>query len=491
MTLNVFELGRERPDTLAAISDQATLTYGELAARCERVRRSFSSRGFLEPGRTLALVARRSLKSLESLLVCMAEGVPVVCFGERVPASERAELAARAGALFVVTPDAEAHEHVRAEPSGHGVEQTRADVPSLDDLDPRRPLAIVPTSGTTGRSKLVVLSRAAFTASARASAANLPLSERDRWLLCLPLSHVGGLSIVTRSLLAGSAIALFEPAPGGLLADLGGLARALERSQATLVSLVPTLLDALLERDDFRPPESLRAVLLGGAGASPELIARAAARGLRVLTTYGLTEACSQVTTTPFGTIPPTRGGIVSAGRALSGVELRIGGDERIQVRGPTLATSLLDEPLPLTADGWLVTDDLGRLDEQGELYVQGRASDRIVTGGENVDPLPVEACLARDPSVAAACVFGVPDTRFGELVACALVLGPGFDAERVQSRLARELAPAARPRRVAVLAELPLTASGKLHRARTRALATPALTSWADLPLRAEETPI
>jgi acyl-CoA synthetase (AMP-forming)/AMP-acid ligase II len=181
----------------------------------------------------------------------------------------------------------------------------------------------------------------------------------------------------------------------------------------------------------------------------------------------------------------------VSAGRALPGVELRIGSDQRIRVRGETLASSLLDEPLPLDDEGWLVTDDLGRLDADGELFVHGRASDRLVSGGENVDPLFVEACLLRDAHVAAACVFGIPDPRFGELVVCALVVRPGFDAERLQALLSKELPPWARPRRAALLGELPLTASGKLHRPRVRALAAARLLPWAELKLAGEGTPI
>ncbi len=136
----------------------------------------------------------------------------------------------------------------------------------------------------------------------------------------------------------------------------------------------------------------------------------------------------------------------MSAGRALSGQALRIGPGDRICVRGPTLATRLLDAELALTSDGFLETDDLGYLAPTGDLFVYGRASERLVSGGENVDPLQVEAALLRDPAVLGACVFGVPDPDFGELVACALVVAPDFDAA-AQRGLA---AFAARERRLA-----------------------------------------
>jgi O-succinylbenzoic acid--CoA ligase len=480
MNLDIYDVARRQPLSPAVLSEGETLTYAELALRCQRAAQRLAARGLLEAKSPLGVVTRRTIATLETLLVCIAHGVPVVCFGSRLPESARDELAARAGVRAIVTPDDE-------EPAS--LRDPRLPLIASPAVDPLATLAVIPTSGSTGRSKLVVLSRAAFLAAAQASAINLPLGEGDRWLLCLPLSHVGGLSIVTRSLLAGSAVALFEPPESGLLANIRDLAAAIEREQATLISLVPTLLQALLDAD-FEPPPSLRAVLLGGAGASQQLVERAAARGITVLTTYGLTEACSQVTTTPLGEAPKLLDGIVSSGRALPGIELAIGSDERIRVRGPTLASALFDESLPLDADGWLVTDDLGQLDPSGELFVRGRASERIVTGGENVDPLTVETCLLRDLRVLAACVFSVPDPRFGEVVACALVVGPGFVPEACRAAVASELAPAALPRRVALLPELALTASGKIDRARTRERAAPALQSWEDLSARSGETP-
>jgi O-succinylbenzoic acid--CoA ligase len=303
---------------------------------------------------------------------------------------------------------------------------------------------------------------------------------------------VGGLSIVTRSLIAGSAVALFDGGSGGLLARAAELGAAIGRSRANLVSLVPALLSRLLELDPpWAPGPELRAVLLGGAATPLSLLERARARGVPVLTTYGLTEACSQVATTPLGEAPAVRGNLVSAGRVLARQELRIGPGDRLCIRGPTLATRLFDQELSLASDGFLETDDLGFLDDDGNLFVYGRASERLVSGGENVDPLQVEAALLRDPTVQGACVFGVPDPDFGELVACALVVTPDFDAARTEASLRSRLASAARPRLVAEIASLPLTPNGKLDRARARAQATPALTSWKALSRRSGETPL
>jgi O-succinylbenzoic acid--CoA ligase len=479
MSYDIFERARQRPEVTALVTGAREWSYAELAASCARAAGLLARDGLLTSGSPVALVTHPNPETLATLLAAIAYGVPLLLVGPRVPESERAALIARAGAraCLVATPELLA--------------TAEAPPPPACAPAPETPLAIVPSSGSTGQPKLVVLSRAAFAASAAASAQNLPLTASDRWFLCLPLAHVGGLSIVTRSLSAGSAIALFDSGPGGLVQRARELGVALERARATLVSLVPTLLSALLELEPpWSPPASLRGVLLGGAATSPELLSRAGERGVTALVTYGLTEACSQVTTTPSGTRPRIDGGLVSAGRPLPGVELAIDANDRILVRGPVLASALLDAALPLDREGWLVTDDLGRLDADGELFVFGRGSDRIVSGGDNVDPLRVEAVLLATPGVLEACVFPVADATYGELVACALVVAPEFDAELTRRSLERELAPSARPRRVAVLLRLPQTGPGKLDRRGARVLATPLLETWTALNARRAETP-
>lgn len=476
MSFDVFAIARQSPDAVAVVTCSGEVTYSELAARCESAARKLAHLELLEPGCPLAVIVRPTLESVTALFTCMARKVPVLVLNPRLPAPERFELALRAGARAIVEPDAGSEPL----PSAVKTPAVRA------ETGPTTPLALVATSGSTGRPKLVVLSRGAFEASARASAANLPLAAGDRWLLCLPPSHVGGLSVLTRSLLSGSAVCVFDPGERGLLRSAGELASTLEQSQATVASLVPTVLRALLDLPDFEPPRALRAVLLGGAATTLDLLERARRRSVPLLVSYGLTEACSQVTTTPFGSFPRVRDGLVSSGRPLPGVELRVRADDRICVRGPTLASRLHDEPLPRDAEGFFVTDDLGRLDERGELFVYGRASERIVSGGENVDPVAVEAALLQDPSVLAACVFGVPDERFGELVACALVVSSDFEPARCVRRLEGALAPEARPRRAALLDAFPELSSGKLDRAGTRARALSALTPWDSLTPRA-----
>lgn len=333
--------------------------------------------------------------------------------------------------------------------------------------------ARVLSSGTGGARRPIDLTFANFEASAAASAANLGAEEDDVWLACLPMDHVGGLSILIRSAIYRSAT-LIHPR-----FDAEAVAASLAASspRVTAISLVPTQLARLVNAGaDF---SGLRFALIGGAPLSRGLLERALDAGVPVAATYGLTEACSQVTTLPP---PEARVRAGSSGRPLPGVEVRIGRAERIEVRGPTVA------PGAAGADGWLRTGDIGRLDADGYLWVEGRADDLIVTGGENVRPEPVEDRLRQHPAVADAAVVGAPDPEWGQAVVAFVQLErPGDPRNRVSEgrshvvsgeSLAGELIdhcrdtlpPAAVPKRIEIVDSLPRTASGKLQRARLRA---------------------
>jgi O-succinylbenzoic acid--CoA ligase len=266
-----------------------------------------------------------------------------------------------------------------------------------------------------------------------------------------------------------AAVVAREIAEGRRL-DGARLADAITELRASIVSVVPTQLDWLLSDDaDFRVPKSLRVVLLGGAAASPALLERAAARELPILTTYGLTEACSQVTTQPLGTV---NRGELGAGRPLEEVEIRLA-DGKVQLRGPTLFSGYFPAR-DRRPDEWFETDDYGRLDEHGCLHLLGRSSEKVITGGENVFPADVEPVLERCPGIRQAVVFGVADETWGEIVAAAIVAGPGGPPtdEVLAKHLAENLAPHRRPRRVAVVDAAVTTPAGKVDRKGTAAKA-------------------
>jgi O-succinylbenzoic acid--CoA ligase len=302
------------------------------------------------------------------------------------------------------------------------------------------PVAVMHTSGTTASPKPVVLTYANFQASALGSAVALGLDPAERWLCPMPLTHVGGLSIPIRSAVYATTAVLH-----GRFDTTAVLNELMDpERRITIVSLVPTMLSRLLDAGLDRPP-ALRWALLGGGPIQPALLERAAAAGVPVAPTYGMTEACSQIAT---------------FGWPLPGVDVAICSDE-IRVRGPIVAVGALAE------DGWLHTGDLGRFDERSRLLITGRKADTIVSGGENIAPAEVEAVLLAHPAVADAGVFARTDPEWGEAVVAVVVPRAGADLapEELREFCASRLAGFKVPKAVELREGLPRTDSGKLLR--------------------------
>ncbi len=293
---------------------------------------------------------------------------------------------------------------------------------------------VVATSGSTGTPKGVVLTHAAVEASARATSARLGTTAVDTWLACLPLAHVGGLSVVTRALTTGARLVVHD----GF--DASAVQQA-ARDGATCVSLVATA----LQRID---PAVFRVIVLGGSRPPDDL-------PTNVHTTYGLTE---------------TGSGVVYDGRPLGGVEVQIAADGEILLRGPMLLRCYRDGSTPLDADGWLHTGDLGRWLADGRLHVEGRRGDMIVTGGEKVWPEAVEAALATHPSVQEVAVAGVPDPQWGQRVVAWVVPNPfarTVELAELKAHVVERLAPYCAPKELRLVEQLPRTALGKIQRHR------------------------
>ena len=447
------QAAEDAPHRLALVDGDVSWTFRQLRQRVDS-EISRWIRGGVEPRRPVALVGRGDTETLIRIYVALELGLPLALLHDRATAEEHAH--------WVEVWSAQRF------PMDSALE---AEVDPLSWPPPREndTLAIVRTSGTSGRPRGVRLSRGAFAASAHASASNLGWQDDDRWLLALPVSHVGGLSIVLRCLAARRTVVL---APSGPF-DADVLCTALQDQRITLLSVVPTMLRRLLGVS-AEAPRGLRAVLVGGGAASPSLLEEAAAAGWPVLTTYGCTEACSQVTTQPYGTRwRPEMG----AGRPLPGQQLRIRGG-RIEIQGPTIMQGFLPPGgEPITEDGWLRSGDMGHINSDGYLHVHGRADDVIIRGGENVSPLRVEEVLETHPSVAQACVFGVPDATWGQQVAAALVAaGKPPTSQELDAYARQHLAPYERPRQVAWLDALVLNGVGKVDRKATAELASPKL---------------
>jgi len=324
-------------------------------------------------------------------------------------------------------------------------------------------LAVLFTSGTSGTPKGVVLSRAAFVAAAAASAERLGWTQDDRWLLAMPLAHVGGLSVLVRALAARRTVVL--GAEGAF--DAKRTHALVEQQAVTLISLVPTQLSRLVELG-LRAPASVRAVLLGGAACPEKVLVAAAALGWPLRTTYGLTEMCAQVSTAEEPVMSSREG----AGTPLPGIEVRIR-DGRIFVRSPFAMNGWLDPKAgsPFDAEGFYDTGDLGELDESGRLHVHVRREDLIVTGGENVYPAEVERALLSIDGVLEACVVGLPDEAWGQRVAAAIVVSAPLAEADVLGKLREHLAGFKVPRTLVTLPALPTNAAGKADRAALRAI--------------------
>lgn len=484
----VASAATRRPDHVAvdllddAGRPAATWTWGRLSAAVDETAASLAAGG-TTTGSIVPLCTTHPMDATRTLFACDRLGAvfaplhPRLTPDARAAAMARLEAAAAGGATEGGGADGSSAGHDAGPLPAPG---DAAWGPVLDawrdggvPTSLSRDAWVLFTSGTTGRSKAAVLTRANLVASAMASALRLGVDPADRWLACMPLYHVGGLSILWRSAwMATSVVALPR-------FTLDGVARALADEQITLLSVVPTMLVRML-RAGVAPGPRLRAVLVGGGPATADLLREARDAGWPVCPTYGLTEAASQVATLPPGA---PQAALATVGPPLAGTQVRIrdvgvDGVGAIEVRGPTVMRGYLDEPpgaAPAIVDGWLQTGDLGRF-VGSRLAIVTRRTDLVVTGGENVYPAQVEAQLGRAPGVDDVLVVGVDDPEWGQRVACLVVTErePAALIADLEAFARGRLAPHQRPREYRVVDALPTTPIGKVdRRAAARLFAT------------------
>jgi O-succinylbenzoic acid--CoA ligase len=447
-------------------------TYGELHRQAEGVALRLLALG-VEPGETVAFQGVPGPEMVVALHGAWMAGAAVTVFHHRQTRDEDA------ASLRLLEPDVllmagEGHPGRAAAALGPREVRTVgipgvSPIPPLEAVSPHSgPLpsaswftgagrshkaAVLRTSGTSGLPRAVTLTFDNLLASARAASDRLGLGSTDRWLASLSPAHVGGLATIARSALVGSALVMRKSF------EEDSLPEAITTGAVTHAPLVPTVLRRLLYAWGSRPvPDSLRCLLIGGAPAPEDLLHEAIGKGFPLALTYGLTEAGSQVATAPPDLVRRKPG---TVGPPLAGLEVRIGGHGEVLARGSTVSPDYQDE------DGWLHTGDLGHLDQDGHLWITGRLSDRILTGGVNVDPGEVEEVLRSHPGVADVAVVGVPDREWGERVVAALVpTAPGRLKSEALDRLAREaVSPAKRPRTYLVVTSLPRNPNGKVDR--------------------------
>jgi O-succinylbenzoic acid--CoA ligase len=467
------------PAQPALLADGARWTFAALDHWASNMARFLLARG-AAPGDRVALLLRNRPEFVALVHAAPRAGVTLVLLNTRLAAPELAWQIADSGArLLIYDTDTAALAALALAQIGVAAGAVQfVDVVSLRGspdftvelramIDLSDVYTLIYTSGTTGRPKGALLTYGNYWWSAVGSALNLGGHTDDRWLAVLPLFHVGGLSILVRAAIYGI------PAVVHSAFDPIAVNRAIDEDGVTIVSVVSTMLQRMLDERGVRPyPAALRCVLLGGGPAPQPLLEACAARGVPVVQTYGLTEAASQVATLAPADALRKLG---SAGQPLLPTELRIesagaGEAGEILVRGPTVMRGYINRPEETALalrDGWLHTGDLGYLDGEGYLYVVSRRHDLIISGGENIYPTEVEAVLLAHPVVEEAAVVGVLDAHWGQVPAAAVKLRAGVAASEAELiDFCRErLAGYKVPKLVRFVATLPRNAAGKLQR--------------------------
>lgn len=487
------------PEHLAVQCGSTRWSFAELARQANRLARQLAAAGVEEESRVALLASNglayvafaHALTHLGAILVPLntrltldelrwqASDVRAVLLVSDESMSERADEIGAAlpdlprATLQTSSPAPASTEVTLFSPETAPYPEAEVTPRALIDLDATQ--LIMYTSGTTGHPKGVLITYGMQWWNATGSALNLELHAHDCWLACLPLFHIGGLSILMRSVIYGISVVLLEKF------DEREVNQAIQCDGVTIISVVAVMLQRMLaalhaEGEKASYPATLRCVLLGGGPAPRPLLEECASLNIPVAQTYGLTESCSQaVTLAPADALRK----LGSAGRPLLPVQLQIMQEDQptpageagvIYLKGPTITPGYADRPEATAAafhDGWLCTGDLGYLDADGYLYVLDRRSDLIISGGENVYPAEIESVLLAHPDVAEAGVCGQSDPRWGQVPIAFVKLQPGAQTspeailEHARQRLARYKV----PQTIYLVAELPRNSSGKLLR--------------------------
>jgi o-succinylbenzoate---CoA ligase len=473
------ERAQATPDKTALVCAGTKLTFADLARKSGEYRRVLADKDVhIKQGQNIALLGGNTCETVAMIFALIQIGAVIVPLNTRLTPEEIDYQVSGTNCTVLLYEQSLKTLAEKLTPSTYQIAPYPASTlsehvedypPEMLDLD--EPFAIIHTSGTSGKPKGTVLSYGNVFHSAMASAYRIGHNPNDKWLCCLPLYHIGGLSIIIRACLYGITVDLHQKF------DATEINHALTHHEITLISLVPTMLYRLLEVRAEPWSSKLRLVLLGGSATSPDLMEKCFDLQIPVATTYGLSEAASQVATTLPGDAIRKPG---SVGKPLLFTSVRIidenggilaaGQLGEIAVKGQTVMKGYFNNPEASTRtlrDGWMYTGDMGYVDADGDLWVVQRRSDLIISGGENVYPVEVENILKQHPAVKIACVVGIDNPEWGQQVAAAIVLHPEQPVTITELNVfcRQHLAGYKQPRHIRVVAELPLTASGKIHR--------------------------
>ena len=500
------ERAQVTPQKLALLIAGRRWTYGELETAVSTVTGFLHHKG-IGAGDFVAVLLPNSFEYVCLIHALARLGAVLVPLNTRLASPELAWQLAHVAAKWLITdrPQPVVAQCERIIVNGDWLETMTPSPISHSPFALHKLQAVVFTSGTSGQPKGAMLTFANHFYSAMASAYRLGVQPDDLWLSVLPLYHVGGLAVIFRSCLYGTAVSLHPRF------HLDAINHDLDNNPITLISLVPTMLHRLLQTRTHWPP-ALRLILLGGAAAPVELVKRANALPRKwsmvnsqlpianeekltignwpltidhspplVATTYGLTEASSQVATMLPADAARKPG---SVGKPLMFTQVKIvheNGEERpsnqigeVVVTGPTVMVGYWNAECGMrNAESSIHTGDMGYLDDDGDLWIVQRRSDLIVTGGENVYPAEVEGVLRGHTAVTEACVVGIPDAEWGQRVAAMVQVQPGQTVTQTDliAFCRQQLAGYKVPRLVQLVDALPLTASGKIARKQVQQL--------------------
>ena len=397
-------------DQPALIGDDRAITYKEFYRQVNAAAGNLIQRRIEREDR-LGIVANNSIEYVLLLMALFQIGAIACPISPRFPKKTIAAMLDKIDCTKIVTgpyykSDSGKCTHIEMSPLwNHPKISTNGNKPSEFDLD--QDAAIMFTSGSSAVPKAVLHTFAHHYYSALGANENMPLGPGDRWLLSLPLYHVGGMGILFRALLSGAAVVV--PTANALPA------KSIKRHKVTHVSLVPAQLKSLLEETVAdKAATCLRSILLGGSLIPHSLIIQAKQKGLNLYTTYGLTEMASQVTTTA---LDDSQEKLVTSGRILAHREIKISKESEILVRGKTRFKGYIEKEsliTPFDADGWFGTSDLGDIDQEGYLTVAGRQDNLFISGGENIQPEEIEGVLAQLPAIEDVMVVPVKSDKYG-----------------------------------------------------------------------------
>ncbi|MDO6846711.1 o-succinylbenzoate--CoA ligase [Priestia megaterium] len=459
------------PNRVAVETPQTSLTFEELHKRVQKVAQQLSFKG-VKQGDTIALYMKNSVEFIEILHAVSYIGARLLLVNTRLTNEEINYQLTDANVSLLIADETFLMREFQSSitqltlpalKSSPGAETDFQKTWNLEET-----FTIMYTSGTTGHPKGVLQTYGNHWWSSVGSALNLGLNEKDCWLIAVPLFHISGLSILMRSVFYGMKIILEERF------EARAVNEAIKNKGVTIISVVTSMLSNMLdELAERKYPNTFRCMLLGGGPAPLTILEACVNKEIPVYQTYGMTETSSQfVTLSPEDSLRK----LGSAGKPLFPCAMKIvdeKGNEtseagEIIVKGPNVTKGYLNKPeatKKAIQQGWFYTGDIGKVDEEGFLYVLDRRSDLIISGGENVYPAEIENVLLKHPAVKEAGVTGVADEKWGQVPAACIVVNKDVSDEELSLHIQQFLAKYKLPKYFVRVEELPRTASNKIIR--------------------------